>query len=152
MPEKRSLGNENFHIHFYVKFMFQLNSLDRSWLSFLNPLKKAEATKGFFGERRERGPSHNQSESDDDGEGRSNSAGHECEKKKNHQRKKSEKFSKIYFGQMSERPTRITRSMINTSVNVHPSKEFSFRDPEKFFFRFNWHPKMQYQNESQRKK
>ena len=35
---------------------------------------------------------------------------------------------------MSERPTRFTRSMTNTSVNDHSSKEFSFCDPE-FFFR-----------------
>ena len=34
---------------------------------------------------------------------------------------------------MSERPTRFTRSIINTTDNVHSSKEFSFRDPEKKF-------------------
>ena len=33
---------------------------------------------------------------------------------------------------MSERPTRFTRSMTNTSVNDHSSKEFSFCDPDFF--------------------
>ena len=34
---------------------------------------------------------------------------------------------------MLARPTRKTRSMININVNDHPSKEFSFCDPEKKF-------------------
>ena len=34
---------------------------------------------------------------------------------------------------MLTRPTRKTRSMININVNDHPSKEFSFCDPEKKF-------------------
>ena len=52
-------------------------------------------------------------------------------KKKPTNRKKTKNFSKIYFGQISMRSTRKTRSMTETSVSDHSSKEFSFCDPEK---------------------